>query len=206
VRLPQLLIASHNVGKAHEIADLLSEYQLDLQFAFQIGISDVVETGKDFIENAILKARSAAEESGIPALADDCGLEVKSLDGKPGIYSRRYAMNLGSWKEAMTTLNREVLGLDSTAYMCCALAMVWPNGESCSITAKLEGTLVSPRGERGFGFDPCFQPLNSPITLGEMEPSYRAKNNHRALAFTRLTQMINWETCMVNNNGYSHCE
>mgnify|MGYP001201661541 CR=1 FL=1 len=175
---PQLVIASHNIGKAEELAAYAKEYARKLHLAYEIGLADVPETGDSFAANALLKAQAAVEQSGLPAIADDCGLEVESLGGQPGIFSKRYAMKQGSWSAAIKKLNQAVTGLDPTSYMCCALALALPNGVSFSVLAKIEGILVPYRGDQGFGFDPCFLPKDHQLTFGEMNPRMRAQNNH----------------------------
>ncbi len=200
---PSLLIASHNKGKAKEIAYLLQQFDLTLKYSWEIPIPEVEETGSTFIENALLKARSAVEETGLPTIADDCGLELEFLSNEPGIHSKRYAQHLGSWENAMWNFVERLEGEDTTAYFSCAIAMAWPSGDSLAKVFRLKGRFVSPRGRLGFGFDPCFLPDNSDRTLGEIEPGIRNKINHRAKAFELLSRQIDWIHCRPIGLGYS---
>ena len=126
------------------------------------------------------------------SIADDCGLEVVSLNNRPGLFSKRFALQKGSWQQAMYHLNKEVHGKPRTAYMCCALAMAWPDGRTVVKTHRVKGTLVMPRGSLGFGFDPCFLPSGSIQTYGEMTALHRDSINHRAGAFHNLQPCVDW--------------
>jgi len=201
--LQPLLIASHNKGKAKEVASLLQPYNLNLIYSWEVSLSEVDEIGSTFIENAFLKAQHAANETGIPSIADDCGLELELLDNKPGINTKRFAKRIGSWEKAMWHLVEQIEGCNKRAHFCCAIAMVWPTGEYVANHYRLKGSVVPPRGKLGFGFDPCFLPDTLERTLGEIEPEIRNKINHRAKAFELLRQRIDWSNCQLIKESYS---
>jgi XTP/dITP diphosphohydrolase len=198
-----LLIASHNKGKAKEIASLLQQYTLDLSYSWDVSLPEIDETGTTFIENAVLKAQHAANETGIPSIADDCGLELEYLGNKPGINSKRFAKSIGSWEKAMWHLVDQIEGCNKRAYFSCAIAMAWPTSQYVVNHYRLKGVVVPPRGKLGFGFDPCFLPDTLERTLGELEPKVRNKINHRAKAFELLRQRIDWSKCQLIKKGYS---
>jgi XTP/dITP diphosphohydrolase len=188
-----LVLATHNRGKSLDLASLFENCDIQLSFAYEMNVPEPVETGMSFAENALLKARHTVGFLGLPALADDCGLCISSLNGEPGIHSKRYALSEGSWEGAIQRIIQRIEGKSNIGFMCCSLALVWPDGSEVCVTGRLEGKIVYPRGQFGFGFDPCFQPTRSAQTLGEMTTLFRNKNNHRELAFSMLSEKINWQ-------------
>ncbi|MGK2741844.1 RdgB/HAM1 family non-canonical purine NTP pyrophosphatase [Tepidicaulis sp. LMO-SS28] len=187
----KLVLATHNQGKVREIADLLSPFGLEVVSAGELGLPEPEETGTTFQENAELKARAAAEASGLPALADDSGLAVNALDGSPGIYSARWAGPEKDFRLAMEKVEnalREKGAEDRTAHFVCGLALAWPDGHCDYFEGRVDGILAwPPRGEKGFGYDPVFQPIGHDLTFGEMEPDRKHAMSHRADAFRKLT-------------------
>lgn len=189
----RLVVASHNPGKVKEIADLLAPWGIDAVSAAELGLPEPEETGKTFIANAELKARAAADASGLPALADDSGLEVAALDGAPGIYSARWA---GKTKDFDVAMARVQNALEQEGAMTpgqrranftCALSLGRPNGECVTFEGKVFGTLVwPPKGEKGFGYDPIFLPDGGAKTFGQMEPDAKHAISHRARAFAQF--------------------
>jgi XTP/dITP diphosphohydrolase len=186
----RLVIASHNEGKVREIADLLAPYGVEVVSAGRLGLPEPKETGASFAENAALKAEAAARASGLPALADDSGLEVKALAGEPGIHSARWGGETRDFSLAMERVHRELDASgakDLTANFTCALALAAPGGEVQVFEGKVFGTIVWPgRGTRGFGYDPIFVPEGYSETFGEMEPELKDSISHRARAFEKL--------------------
>lgn len=184
----KLVVASHNAGKCREIGALLAPLGLEVVSAAELGLPEPEETGVSFAENAVIKAVAAAEGSGLPALADDSGLVVPALGGAPGIYSARWAGPGKDFRVAMERVERELAGhADRGAYFVCALALAWPDGHHEVHEGRVDGTLVwPPRGARGFGYDPIFQPLGHSVTFGEMEPEEKHAMSHRARAFAAL--------------------
>lgn len=182
------MIASHNPGKAREIADLLAPFGVAVVSAATLGLPEPEETGTTFTANAELKARAAARGSGLPALADDSGLEVAALKGAPGIHSARWAGPTKDFAAAMRKIEDALQGhSDRTARFICALALAWPDGHCEVFEGRVDGRLVwPPRGSRGFGYDPIFVPEGFDKTFGEMEPEAKHAISHRADAFRKL--------------------
>lgn len=196
---PTLVIATHNAGKLREIKALIEPLGITCLGAEDLELPEPDEIGVTFADNADLKAREAADLSGYPALADDSGLCVDALHGRPGIYSARWAedeQGERDWMRAMERVWREVeqAGEDAghDAHFACALSLAWPNdGQTESFAGRVDGTLVwPPRGEQGFGYDPMFRPVGKAETFGEMEPELKHAMSHRADAFSRLVAAL----------------
>lgn len=189
----RLVAATHNSGKAREIAALLAG-RFDVVSAGELGLAEPDESETTFVGNAVLKARAAADASGLPALADDSGLSVRALDGAPGIYSARWAGPDRDFALAMSRVEerlREQDGSDRSAFFTCALALAWPDGPVVAVEGRIEGSLVfPPRGDRGFGYDPIFTPEGGVLTFGEMDPAQKDAISHRARAFAKLTAAV----------------
>ena len=156
--------------------------------AAELGLAEPEETGESFTANALLKARAAAEASGLPALADDSGLTVPALGGAPGIMSARWAGPNRDFNAAMARLARELAGhSDRRAAFVSVLALAWPDGEARCFEGRVKGTLIfPPRGSRGFGYDPVFIPDGHSETFGEMDAAHKNAMSHRAVAFAKL--------------------
>jgi XTP/dITP diphosphohydrolase len=184
----RLVIATHNRGKLVEIAELLMPFGATTLSTAALGLAEPEETGASFSENAALKARVAAEASGIPALADDSGLVVPALGGAPGIYSARWAGPERDFAMAMARVEEQLQGkTDRRAHFVAALALAWPDGHVAGFEGDVQGQLVwPPRGARGFGYDPMFLPTGGRLTFGEMDPAEKHRISHRAAAFAKL--------------------
>lgn len=184
----KIAIASHNPGKVAEIAELLGPWDADIVAAADLGLPEPEETGATFAANAELKARTAAETAGIPALADDSGLEVGALGGEPGIHSARWAGPEKDFGAAMQRVEDALKGEDDRrARFVCALALSWPGGPIEAFEGSVSGTLVwPPRGDKGFGYDPIFVAEGHKITFGEMDAEDKHQISHRANAFRKL--------------------
>ena len=186
----ELLIATHNQGKAREISALLSPYVARFYTAAELDLPEPEETGSTFIENAVLKAQAAAQASGKVALADDSGLAVNALNGDPGIYSARWGGPEKDFNVAMHKVH-EALGdnQDRTASFVCVLALGWPDGHSEVFEGFVHGKIIWPmRGDRGFGYDPIFQADGYDMTFAEIDPDEKQAISHRADAFEKLVQ------------------
>ncbi|MFQ5763905.1 MAG: RdgB/HAM1 family non-canonical purine NTP pyrophosphatase [Rhodospirillales bacterium] len=183
-----LAIASHNPGKAAEIAALLAPFGVEVRPAADLGLPEPDETGRTFAANAELKARAAAAAAGIPALADDSGLVVEALGGEPGIHSARWAGPERDFLDAMQKVEDALAGKsDRRAHFTCVLALAWPDDHAETFEGAVSGVLVwPPRGDKGFGYDPMFVPEGFQITFGEMEPEDKHRISHRARAFGKL--------------------
>jgi XTP/dITP diphosphohydrolase len=183
----KLVIASHNQGKAKEIAELLEPFAIEIISAGTLGLPEPEETEDSFIGNAKLKALAATRACGLPALADDSGLCVDALDGAPGIFSARWA---GPSKDFGAAMDRVLKGIDGKprgAHFVAALALTWPDDHCEVFEGKVFGKLAeAPRGTRGFGYDPIFVPDRYAMTFGEMEPDEKHRMSHRAVAFRML--------------------
>ncbi len=195
----KLVIATHNPGKLREMRALMEPLGIACVGADELGLPEPEEIGNNFVDNADLKAREAADLSGIPALADDSGLCVDALHGLPGIFSARWAENENgerNWHRAMERVWSEVeaAGPEAShdAHFACALAIAWPNdGQAENFEGRVDGTLVwPPRGDRGFGYDPVFVPAGRDVTFGEMDPAEKHQISHRADAFRKLVKAI----------------
>ena len=194
----RLVIATHNAGKLREISALLAPYGLECVSAGDLGLPEPEETGTTFIENALLKARAAAEAANLPALADDSGLSVDALGGRPGVYTADWAERQWfeghpgrDWYMAMGKVEGMLQEIgpqaERAAQFNCVLAIAWPDGESAVYEGVLRGSLVwPPRGKRGFGYDPVFVPNGHKETFGEMDPEAKHAISHRADAFAKL--------------------
>jgi XTP/dITP diphosphohydrolase len=186
----RIVAATHNPGKAKELAALL-EGRFEVVSAAALGLPEPEETETSFVGNAVLKARAAAQRSGLIALADDSGLSVRALDGAPGIYSARCAgpdRDFGL-ATAKVLQRLEQTGLeDLSAWFSCALAVAWPDGGPVvAVEGRVDGTLAfPPRGDQGFGYDPIFIPKGGVQTFGEMAPQAKDAISHRARAFAQL--------------------
>jgi XTP/dITP diphosphohydrolase len=195
----KLVIATHNPGKLKEIAELMAPLGVNCVGAEELDLPEPEEIGNSFADNADLKAREAADLSGLPALADDSGLCVDALHGLPGIFSARWAEDAEGkrdWNRAMEKVWRETEATEPDAVpaarFVCVLALAWPNdGQVENFEGRVDGTLVwPPRGDKGFGYDPMFVPVGHEQTFGEMEPRAKHKISHRAAAFRKLVRAL----------------
>ncbi len=186
----RLVVATHNPGKAVEIAALLEDC-FDTVAAGALGLAEPEETEATYVGNAVLKARAAADRAGLPAIADDSGMSVEALGGQPGVLSARGAGEPRDFAAAMERVRRELeavgaLEVPRAAYYC-ALAVAWPDGPVLAVEGRLDGELVFPgRGTRGFGYDPIFRPDGRAETFGELDPAFKHATSHRAVAFAKL--------------------
>ena len=191
----RLVIASHNKGKVREIAALLAGRGLDVVSAGELDLPEPEETGTTFVMNAELKARAAADLSGLPALADDSGLCVDALGGDPGIFSARWGGESKDFGMAMTLVERALAATGPaparTAHFVCALALAWPDGHVEWFEGRVDGTLVDPpRGDKGHGYDPMFVPDGHDRTFAEMDDATKNEISHRADAFRQLVAAV----------------
>ena len=193
----KLVIASHNEGKVREIRALLAPYGIEPVSAGELDLPEPVENGTTFFANAEIKARSAADLSGLPALADDSGLCVDALGGDPGVLTadwaetptgRDWGMAMRKVEDALAACGPEA-GRD--AHFVCVLALAWPDGHVEWFEGRAEGTLTwPPRGTVGFGYDPVFVPLGETRTYAELEPAEKHARSHRADAFGKLVAAV----------------
>ena len=191
----QLLLATRNVHKLDELAEILGAAGVDVKLLpLPVDAPDVVEDGLTFADNALKKARSAAADTGLPAVADDSGLCVDVLNGMPGIFSARWAgtgrddaANLALVLDQVADVPDEHLG----ARFVCAAAVALPSGEERVVEGRVLGRLVrSPRGTGGFGYDPIFQPDGYDLTTAEMTAGAKHAISHRGEAFRALAPVL----------------
>lgn len=185
-----LLVATHNDGKLAEIRALLAPYSLNVTSAGELGLPEPEETETTFLGNARIKAHAAARASGLPAMADDSGIEVDALGGAPGVYTANWAETPDGrdFSMAMDRVNNELESIAApeprSARFRCTLVLAWPDGSDQVFEGMVEGRCVWPmRGTRGHGFDPIFQPDGHDMTFGEMDPDAKNRISHRADAF-----------------------
>jgi XTP/dITP diphosphohydrolase len=191
---PRLVLATHNAGKLVEIKALMAPLGVDVVSSGELGLPEPIEDGDSFVSNAALKAEAAVDATGLPALADDSGIEVFGLDRQPGIYSARWAGPDRDFGFAMTRVREELIArydsfeqADKRARFVALLCLAWPDGHQEFAEGDVKGVLVDPpRGTGGFGYDPMFQPEGQIQTFGEMPSSEKGHLSHRARAMNKL--------------------
>ena len=192
----KILLATNNPGKVGELRELLSDTHLSVSgLSDYPGVTEVSETGLTFEENAVLKACGYAGQTGVVSLADDSGLEVTALGGRPGVLSARYGGESTPFAEKMSILLNEIAetGVDDRrARFVCALAIARPDGEILFRSRGVcEGRIaLEPRGSGGFGYDPLFVPEGFEMTFGELPDGVKRKISHRARAFSQIIPFL----------------
>lgn len=189
--LPKLVLATSNKGKLAELRQMLEVIPAEiLSLTDFCQINEVAETGATFTDNAILKATGYAQQIGLPTLADDSGLEIDALDGRPGVHSARYGGNTNFVEKMALVLNElsEAGRHDRRARFVSSIAIADANG---TILRTVEGACTGviaelPRGNGGFGYDPIFIPDGFHLTFGELSESIKGQISHRARAFSRI--------------------
>jgi len=193
--MKEIMIATKNIGKVKEFEHIFSRYQIKVKSLLDLpGAEDVVEDGDTFEENALIKARTIAEQYHIMALADDSGLEIDALYGRPGIYSARYA---GPNRDDLANLNKVLAELETvddlnrSARFVCALAIVTPEGKEYVVRGECEGQILTEcRGTDGFGYDPIFYLPHLDKTMAQIPKSQKNVLSHRANAFVKLEKIL----------------
>ncbi len=193
--MKKLIIASKNKGKILEFRQLFSKYGIEITSLFDLENEppDVEETGKTFYENARLKAEKIAEIVNMPVLADDSGLQIDALDGRPGVYSARYAgeptNDIQNYEKVLNEMN-DVRLEERSARFICVLALARPGKETLYKEGLCEGSIATePKGTNGFGYDPIFIPKGFTGTMAELENDEKNKISHR---YHALLQLENW--------------
>ncbi len=191
---PRLVIATRNQGKTREILEICADWPVEWVTSDMAWWPDVVESGEGYRENALLKARVAARAVGVPAVADDSGIEVDALGGGPGPRSARFAGEHATDEENLALLIERARGVAADArsarYRCVA-ACAWPDGPEQWAEQTCEGNLIlDPRGTGGFGYDPIFVPEGSHRTMAELSAEEKHRISHRGKAFRRLKALI----------------
>jgi len=192
----ELLIATGNEGKITELREMLAEFPLYILSLSDFPEAiDVAETGDTFCENALLKARGYARQTALIALADDSGLEVAGLDGRPGVLSARYGGAAMPFSEKMKKLLNELAESGDTtrrARFVCSIVVAAPDGEIlCRADGICDGLIADePRGVGGFGYDPIFIPDGFDKTFGELSADVKREISHRGRAFSHIIQFL----------------
>lgn len=188
LRGARLVLASHNPGKLAEVVELVRPFGFDVVGAGRLGLAEPPEDAPDFAGNARIKALSAAQASGLAALADDSGFCVAALGGAPSVHSARWAGPAKDFGSAMARVNA-LLGEapDRRAWFIAALCLAWPDGHTATFLGRVDGEAVwPPRGENGFGYDPMFLPAGASGTFGELDRAQKHTLSHRARGFAQL--------------------
>jgi XTP/dITP diphosphohydrolase len=183
------VLATANPHKAVEMRDVLAPLGVELEDR-PVDAPDVEETGETLEENALLKARALVEATQRAAIADDTGLFVDALDGRPGVRSARYAGETASYDDNVTKLLGELEGVEiRTARFITVIAVAYPDGTSFCVRGELKGTIAHARtGDQGFGYDPVFVPEGDSRTLAELTPQEKNETSHRARALRALSE------------------
>ena len=189
----RILIATHNAGKLEEMGQLFAPYGVSVVGAAEMNLDEPEETETTFVGNARIKARAAVDATGLPALADDSGIEIDALNGAPGVYTADWAEtpNGRDFMMAMTRAHDELTASKApkpwTARFCATLVLIWPDGHEEIFAGAAPGSLVWPvRGELGHGYDPMFIPDGHDRTFAEMTADEKNALSHRADAFSKL--------------------
>ncbi|RDH82345.1 MAG: non-canonical purine NTP pyrophosphatase [endosymbiont of Galathealinum brachiosum] len=194
--MSKIVLASGNAGKVLEINELLSDHGIDVIPQTEFDVPEAVEDGLTFVENALKKARHAAKLTGLPAIADDSGIEVDALDKRPGIYSARYsgegATDTKNYEKMLAELKDVSEEKRSARYWCVMVYLESENDPTPIITqGSLEGRiLTAPKGDGGFGYDPIFWLPEQQCTAAELSMEEKNKISHRAIALNALARKL----------------
>ncbi len=192
MNMKKIVLASGNAGKLREFAQILAEFNFEVTPQSQFNVPDVEETGLSFVENALIKARNAAQHTGLPAMSDDSGIEVDALKGAPGIYSARFAGVGASDEQNNQLLLEKLTGIPTTErtarYHCVIVYMRHANDPMPMIfQGSWEGVILEkPRGENGFGYDPYFYVPTHKCSSAELAPEVKNQLSHRGIALRAL--------------------
>jgi len=191
----KIVMASGNAGKLREIKGILSGFDIAVVAQGDLAVSDAIETGDTFVANALIKARHAADATGLPAIADDSGLVVDALGGRPGVFSARFAGLGASDDSNIDKLLREMQGVDDAdreATFHCAACFVMPHdGDSFNAQGEWRGAILRERrGDGGFGYDPVFLDPESGLSVAELDSEQKNQRSHRRKALVSLIEQM----------------
>ena len=188
----KIVIASNNDGKILELKEILKTFDVQILSNKSFNISEPIENGNSFKENAYIKAFNTASKTKLVSLSDDSGISFKALSGRPGIYSARYAGKKKDFALAMKKLNQELkFKNDKSCKFICALSLCWPDGYNITVQGEICGEFSwPPTGQHGFGYDPIFYYPDLKKTFGELDPSLKHEISHRNIAFKKLKTEI----------------
>ena len=190
-KIDKILVGTHNKGKFIEMSDLLPK-KIKKISPIDLDIKSPIENGKTFEENSEIKAEFFCKNSNLVTLSDDSGLEVDALNGEPGIFSSRFAEDLGGFENAMKKILEKTKKINkgSKAQFVSSLTIQWPDGKNITETGVIKGSLTDIRGENGFGYDPIFVPEGHSKTFAEMNYKEKLKIDHRQIAYKKLYEKI----------------
>ena len=191
--LKKILLATHNSGKIKELRTMLSPFNIEVISASELKLPNIEETGTTFAENAALKAEALSALTNLPCLADDSGLCVDALDGRPGVYSARYApeRNFDIAMDKLIAELKESGKSDWSAHFSCILAFKEPQKETCFFEGRVDGKIIdTKKGAKGFGFDPIFMPNGFTTTFAEMSAEQKAAISHRGKALQQFIKKV----------------
>ncbi len=189
----ELIFASHNNGKISEIRDMLAPLGIKVLSGNDLELPDVEETGKTFEENAYIKALAAAKEKNMPCIADDSGLCVDAMGGRPGVYSARYAPNRDFNKGIEKLLNElaETKSSNRAAHFSCVIVLAYPSGKYKAFEGRVDGNISTHKsGDAGFGYDPIFVPTGFNRSFAEFDSVEKNKISHRGRALQKLISYL----------------
>ena len=191
LKINQILVGTHNSGKFKEISNLLPR-KIKKISPTALKIASPKETGKTFLQNSILKAKYFYKKSKIASISDDSGLEIASMNKRPGIKSARFAKMNGGFKRAMQKILKILKNKKNRkATFVCSLSIKLNNKKTISALGKVNGTIsYKILGKKGFGYDPIFIPKNKTLTFGQMLPKKKFRIDHRFIAFNKLKKKL----------------
>tara|TARA_S200000501_G_C20567765_1_gene631583 strand:- start:62 stop:652 length:591 start_codon:yes stop_codon:yes gene_type:complete len=190
-KIDKILIGTHNNGKFIEISDLLPK-NVEKISPINLGIESPIENGKTFEENSEIKADFFCRNSNLVTLSDDSGLEIECLNGQPGIFSSRWADELGGFDKAMIEILKKVKKINkgTKAQFVSSLTLKWPDGKKINTKGVIKGNVAKKRGKNGFGYDPIFIPDGYSKTFAEMDYKEKLQIDHRYIAYKKLYEKI----------------
>ena len=196
-KIINLIVGTNNPGKLREIKDLLPN-KLKIYSSNKLKLKSPKENGKTFKENSLIKAKFFSNKAKMICLADDSGLEIDTLDKKPGIFSSRWAGPKGNFNTAIKKVFKKLSNKDKNwknkkikARFVCSLSIYWPDGKNISRNGKVEGFISSKKkGKNGFGYDPIFIPIKRKMTFAQMSSSNKFKIDHRSRAFKKIKKFF----------------
>ena len=190
-KIDKILVGTHNKGKFIEMSDLLPK-KIKKISPIDLDIKSPIENGKTFEENSEIKAEFFCKNSNLVTLSDDSGLEVDALNGEPGIFSSRFAEDLGGFENAMKKILERIKKINkgSKAQFISSLTIQWPDGKKITEKGVIKGSLTDIRGKNGFGYDPIFVPEGYSKTFAEMNYKEKLKIDHRQIAYKKLYNKI----------------
>ena len=197
-KINKIIIGTNNKGKFRELSYLLSK-KIQKFYPSKLGIKSPKETGKTFKKNSIIKAEYFSKKTNMVSISDDSGLCVECLDGRPGIYSARWASKNGSFNKAMKKIiklvenkNKNKKNKNKKAKFICSLSVKYPKGKCITVVGQINGNISNEiKGKKGFGYDSIFIPKNFKLTFGQMPQKKKMMIDHRYVAFKKIKKKIN---------------